>query len=64
MKNFSMNGAALTDIMRPKSSGRVVNGHVVEAPPSLRPDFERMRREVHGVEPVEKPALGEDADKQ
>jgi len=40
--------ADISDITRPKSSGRMVDTRVVHAPTEPRPDYDKMRRMVHG----------------
>jgi hypothetical protein len=40
--------ADISDITRPKSSGRMVDTRVVHAPAEPKPDYDRMRRMVHG----------------
>ncbi|WP_180355941.1 hypothetical protein [Aliirhizobium smilacinae] len=40
--------ADISDITRPKSSGRMVDTRVVHAPAEPRPDYDKMRRMVHG----------------
>ncbi|OEC94392.1 hypothetical protein [Rhizobium sp. YK2] len=40
--------ADISDITRPKSSGRMVDTRVIHAPAEPRPDYDKMRRMVHG----------------
>lgn len=40
--------ADISDITRPKSSGRMVDTRVVHAPKEPRPDYDKMRRVIHG----------------
>jgi hypothetical protein len=40
--------ADISDITRPKSYGRMVDSRVVHAPAEPRPDYDKMRRMVHG----------------
>ncbi|MBY3223721.1 hypothetical protein ACC732_28395 [Rhizobium ruizarguesonis] len=40
--------ADISDITRPKSSGRMVDTRVVKAPAEPTPDYDKMRRMLHG----------------
>jgi hypothetical protein len=51
--------ADISDITRPKSSGRMVDTRVVRAPAEPIPDYDKMRRMVHG-EMRDQTAAGED----
>jgi hypothetical protein len=50
--------ADISDITRPKSSGRMVDTRVVHAPAEPRPDYDKMRRMIHGDD-AEKKIPGE-----
>jgi len=40
----------ISEITRPRSAGKVVDPRVVHAPSELQPDYDRMRKLVHGRE--------------
>lgn len=41
---------AVVEALRPRSSGQSVNVHIVRPQKEPTPDYERMRRAVHGAE--------------
>ena len=38
----------LSDLLRERTHGELVNAHIVPAQPEPQPDFEAMRRAIHG----------------
>ena len=46
-------------LLRPSSSGKPVNSHVVPSVPERKPDFAEMKRAIQGDSPTQ-PERGED----
>lgn len=44
----SLASAEISDITRPRASGRMVDTRVVTAKREPRPDYDQMRRVIHG----------------
>lgn len=45
----SLASAEISDITRPRSAGKMVDTRVVRAQKEPRPDYDKMRRIVHGT---------------
>lgn len=50
----TMASLQVNDLMRTRSSGRIVNSHVIERPKTIEMDYGRMRDNVHA--PAQQPA--------
>lgn len=48
-QNCAIAQTSVVDALRPRSSGRAVDAHVVRPPREPKPDYEKMRQFVQGT---------------
>ena len=48
MDRWSIAQGAVVEAMRPKTSGHAIDAHVVMTQVEIRPDYEKMRRQIFG----------------